>query len=48
MKDKILRFARGDFSEAGAVIALSEKQISFEVEEGKTYQGSISLEAKII
>lgn len=41
MKDKILRFARGDFSEAGAVIALSEKQISFEVEEGKTYQGSI-------
>lgn len=41
MKDKILRFARGDFSESQSNIVLSENQIILDVEEGRKYEGSI-------
>lgn len=41
MKDKILRFARGDFGEAQSNIILSENQITLDVEEGRTYEGSL-------
>jgi len=40
MKDKILRFARGDFSEVQSNIVMSENQISLDVEEGRVRHGS--------
>ncbi len=41
MKDKILRFARGDFGEAQSNIILSESQITLDVEEGRRHEGSL-------
>lgn len=41
MKDKILRFARGDFSESQSNIVLSENQIILDAEEGRKCEGSI-------
>lgn len=41
MKDKILRFARGDFSEVQSNIVMSENQIYLDVEEGRRQYGSI-------
>ena len=40
MKDKLLRFARGNFSDAKANIHLSEKAINLKTEEGRDYHGS--------
>lgn len=41
MKDKILRFARGDFGEAQSNIILSDSRITFDVEEGRRQEGSL-------
>ena len=41
MKEKILRFARGDFSEIQSNIVLSENQITIDVEEGREQEGSL-------
>ena len=41
MKDKILRFAKGDFSESQSNIVLSENQIILDAEEGRKCEGSI-------
>lgn len=41
MKEKILKFAKGDFSEIKSGLVVSEPQIIFEVEEGGEYEGSL-------
>ena len=41
MREKILQFARGDFSCSGSKLILSENQIVLEVDEGRSIGGSL-------
>ena len=41
MKDKVLHFARGNFSNAHAKIHLSKNSINIKTEEGRDYHGSL-------